>query len=209
MEKWLLATSDYGNEIKEDLSATVGYDEKFNNAIVRHSLYLKDEAIFRYPNLVNVTFHDMKKFYLVNLVIGKQASQVRASKLTDYELTKKLLEQGEIDKLQLSLDALKYGINNDDNENGGTGRGGDVGGNDTDDGTPGPDLLRKTSKQEMDEIVRRLNYLRRITPDVSPDNTSEKNYRIIARQNQDRFQNRQIKEREREIKNIPKGIINY
>ena len=61
----------------------------------------------------------------------------------------------------------------------------------------------------MDEIVRRLNYLRRITPDVSPDNTSEKNYRIIARQNQDRFQNRQIKEREREIKNIPKGIINY
>ena len=208
MEKWLLATSDYGNEIKEDLSATVGYDEKFNNAIVRHSLYLKDEAIFRYPNLVNVTFHDMKKFDLVNLVIGELASQVRASKLTDYELTKKLLEQGEIDKLQLSLDALKYGINNDDNENGGTGRGGDVGGNDADDGTPGPDLLRKTSKQEMDEIVRRLNYLRRITPDVSPDNTSEKNYRIIARQNQDRFQNRQIKEREREIKNIPKGIIN-
>ena len=150
----------------------------------------------------------MKKFDLVNPVIDKLASQVRASKLTDYELTKKLLEQGEIDKLQLSLDALKYGINNDDNENGGTGRGGDVGGNDTDDGTPGQDLLRKTSKQEMDEIVRRLNYLRRITPDVSPDNTSEKNYRIIARQNQDRFQNRQIKEREREIKNIPKGIIN-
>ena len=98
MEKWLLATSDYGKEIKEDLSATVGYDEKFNNAIVRHSLYLKDEAIFRYPNLVNVTFHDMKKFDLVNLVIGELASQVRASKLTDYELTKKLLEQGEIDK---------------------------------------------------------------------------------------------------------------
>ena len=59
----------------------------------------------------------------------------------------------------------------------------------------------------MDEIVRRLNFLRRITPDVSLDNTSEKNSRIIARQNQDRFQNRQIKEREREIKNIPKGII--
>ena len=60
----------------------------------------------------------------------------------------------------------------------------------------------------MDEIVRRLNFLRRITPDVSLDNTSEKNSRIIARQNQDRFQNRQIKEREREIKNVPKGIIN-
>ena len=98
LKKWLLATSDYGNEIQEDLSAIVGYDEKFSNAIVRHSLYFKDEAIFRNPNLCNVTFHDMKKFDLVNFVIGKLASQVRASKLTDYELTKKLLEQGEIDK---------------------------------------------------------------------------------------------------------------
>ena len=47
----------------------------------------------------------MKKFDLVNPLIGKLASQARAIKLTDYELTKKLLEQGEIDKLQLRLDA--------------------------------------------------------------------------------------------------------
>ena len=46
-KKWLLATSDYGNEIQEDLNAIVGYDEKSNNAIVRHSLDRKDEAIFR------------------------------------------------------------------------------------------------------------------------------------------------------------------
>ena len=102
----------------------------------------------------------MKKFDLVNPVIDKLASQVRASKLTDYELTKKLLEQGEIDKLHLRLDALKYGINKDDNEIGRTGRGGGGGGNDDDDDeTPGPDLWRKTPKQEMDEIVRRLNFL--------------------------------------------------
>ena len=73
---------------------------------------LKDEAIFRNPNQINVTFRDMKKFDLVNPVIGKLATQVRASKLTDYELTKKILNQGEIYKLQLRLDALKYGINN-------------------------------------------------------------------------------------------------
>ena len=112
LKKWLLATSNYGNEIQEDLTALVGYDEKFNNAIVRHSLDLKDEAIFRNPNQINVTFHDMKKFDLVNPVIGKLATQVRASKLTDYELPKKILNQGEIYKLQLRLDALKYGINN-------------------------------------------------------------------------------------------------
>ena len=56
LKKWLLATSDYGNEIQQDLNVIVGYDEKFNNAIVRHSLDRKDEAIFRNPNPINVTF---------------------------------------------------------------------------------------------------------------------------------------------------------
>ena len=85
----MLATSDYGNEIQKDLNAVVGHDEKFNNAIARHALDLKDEAIFRNPNPINVTFYDMKKFDQVNPVIGKLAAQVKASKLTDYELTKK------------------------------------------------------------------------------------------------------------------------
>ena len=85
---------------------------------------MKDKVIFRNPNPINVTFHDMKKFDLVNPVIGKLATQVRASKLTDYELTKKILSQGEIDKLQLRLDALKYGINNDDDDEGRGGGGG-------------------------------------------------------------------------------------
>ena len=89
LKKWLLATSDHGNEIQEDLNTIVGCDEEFNNAIVRHSLDLKDKAIFRNPNLINVTFHDMKKFDLVNPVIGKLATQVKASKLTDYQLKKK------------------------------------------------------------------------------------------------------------------------
>ena len=82
------------------LNAVVRHDENFTNAIVRHSLDLKDEAVFRNPNPLNITFHDMEKFDLVNPVIGKLATQVKASKLTDYELTKKLLMQGEIDQLQ-------------------------------------------------------------------------------------------------------------
>ena len=56
LKKWVLATSDYGNEIQEDLTALVGYSEKFNYAIVRHSLDLKGEAIFRDPNPIKVTF---------------------------------------------------------------------------------------------------------------------------------------------------------
>ena len=74
--------------MQEDLNAIVGYDEKVNNVIVRHSLDLKDQAIFPNPNPINVTFHDMKKIDLVNPVIGKLATQVKASKLTDYQLTK-------------------------------------------------------------------------------------------------------------------------
>ena len=75
-----MATSNFGNEIQEYLNAIVGFDEKFNNAIVRHSLDLKDQAIFRNPNPINVTFHDMNKFDLVDPVIVKLATQVKASK---------------------------------------------------------------------------------------------------------------------------------
>ena len=94
LKKWLLATIDYGDEIQEDLNAIVGYDEKFINAILRHVLYLKNEAIFRNANPLNVTVANVKKFDLAHPVIGKLATQVKASKLTDYELTKKILGQG-------------------------------------------------------------------------------------------------------------------
>ena len=138
-------------------------------------------------------------------MIGKLATQVRASKLTDYQLTKKILNQGEIDQLQLRIDALKYGINKDDDDDGG--RGGCGGGGN--EGTSSPGLLPpRTPQQEMEDIVRRLDFLRGNTPDVSPDNTREQNSRIIARKNQERFQNKRIKEREKELSNIPKGIIN-
>ena len=117
------------------------------------------------------------------------------------------MQQGKVDKLQLRLDALKYRVNKDedDDENkrggGGCGRG--------DDGTPGPGPPPpRTPQQEIDDIVRRLDILRGNTQDVSPDNTPAQNSRIIARQNQERFQNRQIRERKRELSNIPKGIIN-
>ena len=51
LKKWLLATGKYGNEIQDDRNVIVGYDEKVDNVIVRHSLDLKDEALFRNPIL--------------------------------------------------------------------------------------------------------------------------------------------------------------
>ena len=146
LKKWLLPTSGYGEEIEEDLNAIVGYDKKINNAIIRHALDLKYEAIFRNANPLNVTFHDVKKFDLVNPVIGKLATQIKASKLPDHELTKKILGQGETDKLQNRFELFKKGldeiINDDDEDDENTGRGG--GGRGVGDGEmpprPPPDL---------------------------------------------------------------------
>ena len=180
------------------LNAVVRHDENFTNAIVRHSLDLKDEAVFRNPNPLNITFHDMKKFDLVNPVIGKLPTQVKASKLTDYELTKKLLMKSEIDQLQNRLDKLKYGKNY--SGGGDSGDGGDDG-----PGTTGSDLL--TPQQKMDEITRRLDKLRGNKNELSPYNTPAQNSTIIVQQNNQKFLDRQINQREREIKNIPKGIV--
>ena len=71
LKKWLLVTTEYGNEIQKDLNAIVGYDEKSNNAIIRHALDLKDSAIVWNPNPLNVIFCDVKKFDMTNPVIGK------------------------------------------------------------------------------------------------------------------------------------------
>ena len=110
-----MATSGYGAEIQENLNAVVGDDEKFTNCIVRHALDLKDDAIFRNPNPLNVTFYDMKKFDQVNRVIRKLAAQVKASKLTEQEVNQKLLDNFEADQLQARLDKLRY-VGPDDSE---------------------------------------------------------------------------------------------
>ena len=140
-------------------------------------------------------------------MIGKLSTQVKASKLNGYQLMKKLLEQGEVDKTQLRLDALKYGVNKDDDDDENKGSGGSGGGDDNGMPGSGPPPPR-TPQQEIDDIVKRLDILRGNTIDVSPDNDAAQNSRITARQNQERFRNRQIKEREKELSNIPKGIIN-
>ena len=139
LKKWLLATSEYRNEIQEDLNAIVGYDEKFNNAIVRHALDLKDSAIFRNPNPLNVTFRDVKKFDMTNPIIGKLAAQIKANKLSNEDLTKKILMQGEVEKIQNRLAEIKKWrtrstrLDDDDNSGPGAGKGG---GSDSGEGGP-------------------------------------------------------------------------
>ena len=82
-----MATSKFGNELQEDLNAIVGYNEQFNNAIIRHALDEKNKGIMQNTNPLNVMFCDIKKFDIQNPIIGNLLSQVKATKLSNKELT--------------------------------------------------------------------------------------------------------------------------
>ena len=58
----------------------------------------------------------------------------------------------------------------------------------------------------MDEITRRLDRLRGNAADVSP--TREENSRTIAQKNNEKFENQQIKQRQRELSKLPKETVN-
>ena len=66
----------------------------------------------------------------------------------------------------------------------------------------------QTPQQEMEEIYRRWDALKGNTLDVSPYNTRAQNSAIIVPKDHEKFVNWQIRERNREIANIPKGIVN-
>ena len=171
LKKWLLATSEYGNEIQEDLNAIVGYDEKFNNAIVKHTLDLKDSGIFRNPHPLNVTFRYVKKFDVTNPIIGKLAVQIKANKLSNGDLTKEIIMQGEVEKIQNRLAEMKKwrtrSTRLDDDDNSGPGAGGGRGSDDGGGGPPRP--------SEIEELNSRLNAIRsgRLTSSFIPSTERE------------------------------------
>ena len=118
LQKWLLATSDFSREIQEDVNAIVGHHENFNNAVIRRALDLKNAGVFQNPNPLTVVFCDIKKFDVQNPIIGKLATQVKASKLTEDQISKNILMKDEIAKIEDRLTELKKPIrfNNDDKD---------------------------------------------------------------------------------------------
>ena len=109
LQKFILATSDLGNELQEDINEITGGDEKFNNAVLRHALDLKNNDLFRNPQPITLLFNDVERFHQQNPIIGKLASQINVSKLSNEDLTKRKLFQGEISKIEDRLYNLKYG----------------------------------------------------------------------------------------------------
>ena len=211
--------------MQEDLNAIAAYDEKFNNPIVRHALDLKNAGIFQNPNPLNLNFRNVKKFCLQNPIIGKLATQVKARKLTEDQLTKKKLMQDQIANIENRLKELWKPINingNSDDDTGAPGGGGG-GGNDV---TP----PRLPGRDEFDEFTRRLNRLcgnhpplppprmpRRPStprPDVEPDLHDVLNNRLnklrygsITPNQEEKILAKRLSERQREIAQIPKGTV--
>ena len=60
LQKYLLATSNYGQNIQENINAVVT-DVKFNDALVRHVLDEKNKDVFDTSTPLSVTFKDAKK----------------------------------------------------------------------------------------------------------------------------------------------------
>ena len=100
-------------------------------------------------------------------------------------MTKKILGQRETDKLQNRFDLFRgLGVGDSDNDENTGKTGSEDGGGGRDDGTPS-----------------------RPPPDLYGGNSPQENSRRVAQANEERFQNRITRDREREISNVPWGIV--
>ena len=81
LQKFILATSDLGIELQQDINEITRDDEKFNNAVLRRALDLKSGDLFRNPQPISLLFNDVEKFHQQNPIIGKLATQINVSKL--------------------------------------------------------------------------------------------------------------------------------
>ena len=116
LQKYILATSDFGHELQQNINQITGGDEKFNNAIVRRALDLKNEDLFRNPQPITLLFNNVEKFHQQNPIIGKLATQINVSKLTDKELVKRKFLEGGISEIEDRLHRLKYSKNEKKND---------------------------------------------------------------------------------------------
>ena len=88
LQKYLLATSGYGDFIQEKINTIVD-DGKYNHAMVRRALDEKNKRLLQYGTPLSITFKDAKKFDIQNPIIGGLLSQVEANKLEDNILKQK------------------------------------------------------------------------------------------------------------------------
>ena len=115
--KFLLATSDFGQSVQDNIDSLVTNGE-YNNAGLRRTLDSTDSGIFKTANPLSLIFKNANKFDLQNPALGNLLAQIQAGQLSDKEV-KRLLNEGENLKIEARLKALKkFNKRNDDDEGG-------------------------------------------------------------------------------------------
>ena len=69
LQKYLLATSGYGDFIQEKIDTIVD-DGKYNHVMVHRALDEKNKRLLQYGTPLSLTFKDSKKFDIQNPIIG-------------------------------------------------------------------------------------------------------------------------------------------
>ena len=121
LQKFILANSDVGNELQENINAITSGDEKFNNAVLRRSLDLKNNDLFRNPQPITLLFSDVERFHQQNPIIGKLATQISVPKLSDRDRVRRQLLEGDVAQIENRLANLR---NNNNTNNLNTNSGG-------------------------------------------------------------------------------------
>ena len=145
LQKYILANSDVGYDLQEDINAITSGDEKFNNAAVRRALDLKNNDLFRNPQPITLLFHDIERFHQQNPIIGKLATQINVPKLSNRDEIRRKLLEGDVRQIENRLFNLRndnntntFPIGGNNNNNGGINRGGDDDSDDSDGDDPPP-----------------------------------------------------------------------
>ena len=112
--KILLATSDYGKNIQENINAVVA-DGNFNQPVVHRALDQKNKGVFESPIQLSITLKVAEKFDIQNPIIGNLLSQVNANKISDAKV-KQLLDQAKDEELQATQDRLRKRIDKSDDD---------------------------------------------------------------------------------------------
>ena len=116
LQIYLLATSDYGQNIQENINAVVT-DRKFNDALVRHVLDQENKGASDSSTRLSITFKNAKRFDVQNLIIGNIISQVNANQIGEKGV-KELFARVEDERMRIRLKALKRRDNEDCGEGG-------------------------------------------------------------------------------------------
>ena len=98
----MLATSNYGQNIQENINAAVT-DRKFNDALVRPVLDEEDKGMFDSSTPLSITFKDAKKFVVQNPLIGNIISQVNANQIEEKGF-KELFARAEDERIRRRLE---------------------------------------------------------------------------------------------------------